>query len=104
MICQEISKCVIPDGGQRISSSGQRIFLDCETCGVSAQDLPRTQQVLLWSATDEYIDWNGEGIQYGEPVLDALENELFSRVCSAACAQRLSRRLSRYLDSRLSVL
>jgi hypothetical protein len=71
-------------------------------CRGVAEALPREEQGLLWLWTDEYYDWLSEAedddeIPYGDPVLDALENEFFRRVCSAAADVELPDRLERYL-------
>jgi len=55
----------------------------------------------LWLWTDGY--WNrdeeeyGTEIPYGDPVLDALEDEFFGRVCSAADDLELPDRLTPYI-------
>jgi hypothetical protein len=74
------------------------------TCRGVAEALPREEQGLLWLWTDDYCDWNerkprgsDDGIPFGVPVLDALENEFFRRVCSAASDVELPERLARYL-------
>jgi hypothetical protein len=71
-------------------------------CRGVAEALPREEQGLLWLWTDEYYDWlivaeDDDEIPYGDPVLDALENEFFRRVYSAAANVELPDRLERYL-------
>lgn len=59
-----------------------------DICREVAEKLPQEEQGLLWLWTDDYWNWDeeeyGTEIPYGDPVLDALEDEFFGRVFSAA--------------------
>ena len=70
-------------------------------CRKVAEKLPQEEQGPLWLWTDGYWNWDeeeyGTEIPYGDPVLDALEDEFFGRVCSAADDLELPDRLERYL-------
>lgn len=66
-------------------------------CRGVAESLPREEQGLLWMWTDDYLGWEGNDIPYGDPVIEALEDELYRRVCTAACNVELTPRLERYI-------
>ena len=66
-------------------------------CRSVAKSLPQEEQGLLWLGSDDSCDWEGEGIPCGDPVIDALEEELYRRVCTAACNVELTPRLERYV-------
>jgi hypothetical protein len=66
-------------------------------CRSIAESLPREEQGLLWMGTDDYLDWEGNDLPYGDPVIEALEDELYKRVCTAACNVELTPRLEQYI-------
>jgi hypothetical protein len=66
-------------------------------CRGIAKSLPREEQGLLWIGTDDYLAWEEDDIPYGDIVTDALEEELYKRVCTAACNVELTPRLERYI-------
>ena len=63
-------------------------------CRATVEDLPRDEQGLLWLWSDASCEWDvereGEKIPYGDPVTEALEDELYSRVCSIADDEELT--------------
>jgi len=66
-------------------------------CRGIAKSLPKEEQGLLWIGTDDYLDWDGDDIPYGDLLVDASEEELYKRVCTAACNVELTPRLERYI-------
>jgi len=66
-------------------------------CRGVVESLPREEQGLLWMWTDDYWDWKGNDIPYGDPVLKSLEDELYRRVCTAACNVELTPRMERFI-------
>ncbi len=70
-------------------------------CREVAEKLPQEERGLLWLWTEGYWNWDeeeyGTEIPYGDPVRNALEDELFSQVCAVADDLELPDRLERYL-------